>query len=144
MKMLRKLNETMIVLVALMAMLIAAPLVVEAATTSSMTITATQVDHAAVAYVYVTSNDYSDLELVEMESGDRFHNTQFSYQRGRGDSGTSYSGYVMLFVKPLDGYLLTNLTLNTENAAMFPIDDIVSSGNHSGYHRIHEIVELAK
>ncbi|MBR6824163.1 MAG: hypothetical protein IKM70_03745, partial [Firmicutes bacterium] len=145
MKMLRKLKETMIVLVALMAMLIAAPLVVEAATTSSMTITATQVNHAAVAYVYVTSNDYSDLELVEMESGDSFRNTQFSYRRdSRWDSGTSYNGYVMFFVKPLDGYLLTNLTLNTENAAMFPIDDIVSSSNHSGYHRINEIVALAK
>jgi len=144
MKMLRKLKETMIVLVALMAMLIAAPLVVDAAEYCAMTITATQVDHAAVAYVYVTSNDNGALELVEMESGDSFHESQFAYDYEYYGDKSSYDGYVMFFVKPLEGYLLTNLTVGTTNASMFPIDSIVRSSNHSGYYRIGEVVALAK
>ncbi|MBQ3111760.1 MAG: hypothetical protein IJC70_02685, partial [Firmicutes bacterium] len=139
--MLRKLKETMIVLVALMAMLIAAPLIAYAASTS-MTVTATDLQAVDVAYIYVTSNDYGDLELMPLTSDNSFSKSRFSYGSDRW--WDSYSGYVVFFVKPQQGTLLTKLFVSNSQPQLYPLEEVVDNSNIRNYHRIKDMVELAE
>ena len=102
------------------------------------------INNAQVAYAYFTGEDDSqNAEFVQVQNDDKIHFDCF-VTNGYFENWSyhsSHNGYVVFFVKPNDGYLLTGLNADGDGD-LYSLDE--NLGELSDYPGIEQLVSKTK